>query len=47
VADGFTDARRSARILRRLAQSPDHPAVLHLPETCYLKGLLLETMPGR
>lgn len=47
VADGFADAGRSARILTRLTQSADHPAVLHLPETGYLKGLLLEMMPGR
>lgn len=47
VAEGLADARRSARILRQLAQSSDHPAVLHLPETFYLKGLLLEAMPGR
>lgn len=47
VAGGFVDARRSARILKRLSQSADHPSVLHLPETHYLKGLLLESMPGR
>jgi len=47
VAEGLTDARRSARVLHRLTQAADHPAVLHLPETCYLKGLLLEVMPGR
>ncbi|CAN5813046.1 class I SAM-dependent methyltransferase [soil metagenome] len=47
VAGGFADAGRSARILSRLTQAADHPAVLHLPETCYLKGLILEMMPGR
>lgn len=47
VADGLTDARCSVRILQRLTQAPDHPAVLHLPETGYLKGLVLEAMPGR
>ena len=47
VADGLTDAPRSARVLHRFTQAADHPAVLHLPETCYLKGLLLEAMPGR
>lgn len=44
---GLADARRSARILRWLNQSADHPVALHLPETHYLKGLLLEMMPGR
>lgn len=47
IAEGFGDAKRSARILKRLGQASDHPAVLHLPETFYLKGHLLEVMPGR
>jgi 23S rRNA (cytosine1962-C5)-methyltransferase len=47
VADGFLDARRSARIIRRLGQAADHPILLHIPETSYLKGLLLEAMAGR
>lgn len=46
VAAGFWDARRSARLIRRLSQSADHPILLHLPETSYLKGLLLEAMAG-
>lgn len=47
VASGLLDARRSARTLGEFFQAPDHPVVLHLPETWYLKGLLLEMMPGR
>ncbi len=47
VAGGFSDARRSARIIRRLGQGADHPILLHLPETSYLKGLLLDAMAGR
>jgi len=47
VASGFSDARRSGRIVRHLTQSTDHPSVLHLPETAYLKGLIVEAMPGR
>ena len=47
VAGGFSDARRSARIIRRLGQGADHPILLNLPETSYLKGLLLEAMAGR
>ena len=47
VAGGFSDARRSARIIRRLGQGADHPVLLHLPETFYLKGLLLDAMAGR
>lgn len=44
---GLYDARRTARLIGEFRQSPDHPIVLHMPETFYLKGLLLEMMPGR
>jgi 23S rRNA (cytosine1962-C5)-methyltransferase len=44
---GLFDARRSARLIEEYRQSPDHPILLHLPETFYLKGYLLEMMPGR
>jgi len=47
IADALVDARRSARHLRRFEQAPDHPVLPTLPETEYLKGFLLETMPGR
>jgi 23S rRNA (cytosine1962-C5)-methyltransferase len=47
IADALVDARRSARRLRRFEQAPDHPVVPTLPETEYLKGVLLEMMPGR
>jgi len=47
VCGGLSDARRSARLIDEYRQSPDHPIVLHLPETFYLKGFLLEMMPGR
>jgi 23S rRNA (cytosine1962-C5)-methyltransferase len=47
VAAGFFDAKRSARIIRRLVQGPDHPVLLHVPETFYLKGLFLDVPTGR
>lgn len=47
AAAGLWDARRSARLVEEYRQAPDHPVVLHLPETFYLKGFLLEMMPGR
>ena len=47
IADALVDARRSARHLRRFEQAPDHPVLPTLPETEYLKGFLLEMMPGR
>jgi len=47
ILDALVDARRSARRVRRFEQAPDHPVVPTIPETEYLKGLLLEMMPGR
>ena len=40
--EAATDAGLRLRILDRLGQAPDHPTVLTVPETRYLKGLLLE-----
>jgi 23S rRNA (cytosine1962-C5)-methyltransferase len=42
VAGAAVDARRSARILERLGQPPDHPVALEFPEGDYLKGLIVE-----
>jgi 23S rRNA (cytosine1962-C5)-methyltransferase len=36
------DAGVTARVLDRFTQAPDHPVLLTVPETRYLKGLLLE-----
>lgn len=47
AAGGLMDARRSARVLGEFRQAADHPIVLHLPETWYLKGLMLGMMPAR
>jgi 23S rRNA (cytosine1962-C5)-methyltransferase len=42
VAGAACDSRRTARILRRLQGSADHPVDLAFPEGEYLKGLLLQ-----
>ena len=42
VRSAAMDARVRLRLLATLGQSADHPAVLTVPETRYLKGLLLE-----
>ena len=42
VASAATDARRRVRLLERRGAAPDHPVVLNLPETEYLKCLMLE-----
>lgn len=47
AADGFLDASRTFRLLKKLQQPLDHPVLLHIPETCYLKGAILQMMPGR
>ena len=42
VREAATDAATRLRLLAPLSQAPDHPIVLTVPETRYLKGLLLE-----
>jgi len=45
AADGARDAGKSFRLCRRFEQPADHPVLLHLPESEYLKGALLELAP--
>jgi 23S rRNA (cytosine1962-C5)-methyltransferase len=42
VREAAVDAAIRLRLLARLPQAPDHPVLLTVPETRYLKGLLLE-----
>jgi len=42
VASAAADAGRRVRLLERRGAAPDHPVVLNLPETEYLKCLILE-----
>jgi 23S rRNA (cytosine1962-C5)-methyltransferase len=42
VASAAADAHRRVRLHERLGAAPDHPVVLNLPETEYLKCLVLE-----
>jgi 23S rRNA (cytosine1962-C5)-methyltransferase len=42
VREAASDARVRLRLLAPLGQSADHPSLLTVPETRYLKGLLLE-----
>jgi 23S rRNA G2069 N7-methylase RlmK/C1962 C5-methylase RlmI len=32
------------RVVERLPQAPDHPVLLTVPETRYLKGMLLQAL---
>jgi 23S rRNA (cytosine1962-C5)-methyltransferase len=42
VAAAAADAHRRVRLLERRGAAPDHPVVLNLPETEYLKCMVLE-----
>ncbi|HEX8713163.1 MAG TPA: class I SAM-dependent methyltransferase, partial [Terracidiphilus sp.] len=42
VASAAADAPRRVRLLERRGAAPDHPVVLNLPETEYLKCLVLQ-----
>ena len=42
--EAAADARVTLRVLDTLGQSADHPVLLTVPETRYLKGLLLEAV---
>lgn len=44
VLAASADARKTVRLRQRLTQAPDHPILPAIPETEYLKGLLLEVM---
>jgi 23S rRNA (cytosine1962-C5)-methyltransferase len=44
VAQAALDAGRTLRVLERRVQSQDHPILLTVPETLYLKCLILEVM---
>lgn len=47
ILEAMVDAKRTARIREHYFQRHDHPVVLGLPESAYLKGFLLEMAPGR
>jgi 23S rRNA (cytosine1962-C5)-methyltransferase len=42
VASAAADASRRVRLLERRGAAPDHPVILNIPETEYLKCLVLE-----
>jgi 23S rRNA (cytosine1962-C5)-methyltransferase len=44
VAEASLDTRRTLRVLERRTQSQDHPILLTVPETLYLKCLILEVV---
>jgi 23S rRNA (cytosine1962-C5)-methyltransferase len=44
VREAAADAGRQARVVERRGAARDHPALLSLPESCYLKCLILEVL---
>ncbi len=44
VSDAALDAERDVQVLDFLMQSPDHPIKLAIPESFYLKGLLVKAL---
>ena len=44
VVDAAADAKKTIRLVKALTQSPDHPILPAIPESEYLRGLLLEVM---
>jgi len=47
LVDAAVDAKKSLRLVMNHGQRPDHPVLLALPETEYLKGITAELMAGR
>ena len=44
VAEAALESGKTLRILERRAQAPDHPILITVPETLYLKCLILEVL---
>jgi 23S rRNA (cytosine1962-C5)-methyltransferase len=44
IVDAAADARKTVRLVKTLTQSPDHPVLPAVPETEYLRGMLLQVM---
>ncbi|MDO4220715.1 MAG: class I SAM-dependent rRNA methyltransferase [Akkermansia sp.] len=47
IADAAVDGHCTLRLVKTHGQSPDHPVLLNIPETEYLKGYTFEMVPGR
>lgn len=47
IADAAVDGHCTLRLMASHGQSADHPVLLNIPETEYLKGFTFEMVPGR
>ena len=47
LVDASVDAKKSLRLIREHAQRDDHPILISIPETGYLKGFTVEVIASR
>lgn len=47
LASASVDAKRTLRMIAEHGQRADHPVMVNLPETSYLKGFTVEVIPSR
>jgi len=47
INEAAVDTKKTLRLLGSFSQASDHPIITTIPETEYLKGCLLELVPGR
>jgi len=47
LVDASVDAKKSLRLVREHGQRPDHPILISIPETGYLKGFTTEVIAAR
>ena len=47
LVDASVDAKKSLRLVSEHAQRADHPILISIPETSYLKGLTVEVIASR
>ncbi|WP_300666528.1 hypothetical protein [uncultured Akkermansia sp.] len=47
MLDAAIDAPATLRLMQQHGQRADHPVLLNIPETEYLKGFTYELLPGR
>jgi 23S rRNA (cytosine1962-C5)-methyltransferase len=47
LVEASVDAKKSLRLVAEHTQRGDHPVLLSIPETCYLKGLTVEVIAAR
>jgi 23S rRNA (cytosine1962-C5)-methyltransferase len=47
LADASVDAKQALRLVAEHTQRPDHPVLITLPETSYLKGFTCQVIATR